>query len=45
MYLKIYIYLIYIFDIYVKLFVVINKISAKLSSQNQFYNDFEPLSF
>ena len=32
------------FELYIKLFVVINKISAKISSQTQFYSDFEPLT-
>ena len=30
---------------HVKLFELINKINAKLSSQIQFYSDFEPLTF
>ena len=32
-------------ELYVKLFEVINKISVKVSSQSQFYSDFEPLTF
>ena len=33
-----------IFELYIKLFVVINKINAKISSQTQFYSDFEPFT-